>query len=110
MDRIRPGSLRKERDRFAPGVRQRPGVKIRYWVSPMLARHGSLSTRLREQQVTMLGDDQGAIVEGYAKSVWWARRLLLGYGEQVKALEPEQLVLAMSDTVQAMNRLYEEAK
>ncbi len=58
----------------------------------------------------MLEDDQGAIVEGYAKSVWWARRLLLGYGEQVKALEPEQLVLAMSDTVQAMNRLYEEEK
>ena len=58
----------------------------------------------------MLEDDQGAIVEGYAKSVWWARRLLLGYGEQVKALEPVQLVLAMSDTVQAMNRLYEEEK
>ncbi len=110
VDRIRPGSLRKDRDRFSPGVRQRPGVKIRYWVSPMLARHGSLSARLREQQVTMLEDDQGAIVEGYAKSVWWARRLLLGYGEQVKALEPEQLVLAMSDTVQAMNRLYEEEK
>jgi hypothetical protein len=110
VDRMRPGSLRKERDRFSPAIRQRPGVKIRYWVSPMLARHGSLSTRLREQQATMLEDDQGAIVEGYAKSVWWARRLLLGYGEQVKALEPEQLVLAMSDTVQAMNRLYEEEK
>jgi hypothetical protein len=53
VDRIRPGSLRKERDRFAPGVRQRPGVKIRYWVSPMLARHGSLSARLREQQVCL---------------------------------------------------------
>ena len=110
VDRIRPGSLRKDRDRFSPGIRQRPGVKIRYWVSPMLARHGSLSARLREQQVTMLEDDQGAIVEGYAKSVWWARRLLLGYGEQVKALEPEQLVLAMQETVLAMNRLYEEEK
>jgi predicted DNA-binding transcriptional regulator YafY len=64
VDRIRPGSLRKESDRFHPGVRQRTGVKIRYWVSPMLARHGSLSVRLREQQVTMLENDQGAIVGG----------------------------------------------
>ena len=61
---MRPGSLRKERDRFAPGVRQRPGVKIRYWVSPMLVIHGNLSAGLREQQVTILEDDQGAIVEG----------------------------------------------
>src|SRR5437762_419201 len=102
VDRIRPGSLRKESDRFHPGVRQRTGVRIRYWVSPMLARHGSLSARLREQQVTMLENDQGAIIEGYAKSVWWARRLLLGYGEQVKALAPEKLVLSMRETVQAM--------
>src|SRR6266568_7780873 len=70
VDRIRPGTLRKSEDRYLPGGRQRPGVKIRYWVSPMLARHGSLSVRLREQQVTMLENDQGAIVEGYAKSIW----------------------------------------
>lgn len=110
VDRIRPGSLSKHRDRFLPGGRQRAGVKIRYWVSPMLARHSSLSARLREQQVTMLEDDQGAIVEGYAKSLWWARRLLLGYGEQVRAQEPEKLVLMMRETVQAMSRLYEEEK
>jgi len=110
VDRIRPGSLRRDNDRFYPGLRQRPGVKIRYWISPMLARHNSLSLRLREQQVTMLADDQGAIIEGYAKSVWWARRLLLGYGEQVKALAPEKLVLAMRETVQAMYGLYEEEK
>src|SRR6266566_1057979 len=108
VDRIRPGSLRKEHDHFYPGGRQRPGVKIRYWLSPMLARHGSLSARLREQQVTFLEDDQGAIVEGYAKSLWWARRLLLGYGEQVKALAPERFIQMMRETAQAMSQLYEE--
>ncbi len=108
VDRIRPGSLYKEHDHFYPGGRQRPGVKIRYWLSPMLARHGSLSARLREQQVTFLGDDQGAIVEGYAKSLWWARRLLLGYGEQVKALAPEKFMQMMRETAQAMSQLYEE--
>ena len=110
VDRMRPGSLHKDHERFHPGSRQRPGVRIRYWVSPMLARHGSLSVRLRDQQVTMLEGDQGAIVEGVAKSVWWARRLLLGYGEQVKALEPEKLVLMMRETAGAMYGLYEEEK
>ncbi len=110
VDRIHPDSLRKEPDRFHPGSRTRPGVKIRYWVSPMLARHGSLSARLQEQHVTLLDNDQGAIVEGYAKSLWWARRLLLGYGEQVKALAPESLVAAMREAAQAMRRLYEEEK
>ncbi len=108
VDRIRPGTVRRASDHFSPGVRRGPGVKISYWVSPMLARHGSLSTRLREQQVSMLDNDQGAIVEGYAKSIWWARRLLLGYGEQVKALDPQKLVEAMRESVRAMERLYEE--
>ncbi|MGB8345376.1 MAG: WYL domain-containing protein [Ktedonobacteraceae bacterium] len=110
VDRIQPGTLRKEHDRFYPGGRQRPGVKVRYWISPMLARHGSLSARLREQHATMLDNDQGAIVEGSARSLWWARRLLLGYGEQVKALDPPELVQMMRETVAAMSRLYEEEK
>jgi predicted DNA-binding transcriptional regulator YafY len=110
VDRIRPGTLQLEHEHFTPGIRRRPGVKVKYWVSPMLARHGSLSVRLHDQQVTLLEGDQGAIVEGQAKSIWWARRLLLGYGDQVKALEPEQLVEEMRKTVQAMSWLYEEEK
>ncbi|HLH63459.1 MAG TPA: WYL domain-containing protein [Ktedonobacteraceae bacterium] len=108
VDRISPGSLSLDKDRFLPGNRRRPGVKIRYWVSPMLARHGSLSARLRDQQVTMLENDGGAIVEGTARSLWWARRLLLGYGEQVKALEPPELVAMMRESAGSMCRMYEE--
>lgn len=108
VDRIRPGTARKEPDRFTPGLRHRTEIKICYWVSPTMARHGSLSARLREQHVTLLDNDQGATVEGYARSVWWARRLLLGYGEQVKALAPQELVAAMRASVETMHRLYEE--
>lgn len=110
VDRIQPDSVRQDasHDHFLPGNRQRRGVKIRYWVSPMLARHGSLSARLKEQQVTILDNEQGAIVEGYAKSTWWARRLLLGYGSQVKALEPAELVQAMQEEVAMMGKLYEQ--
>ncbi len=109
VDRIQPDSLSlaDSRNRFTPGSRHRRGVKIRYWVSPMLARHGSLSARLREQQVQVLDNGQGAIVEGYAKSIWWARRLLLGYGAQVKALEPEELVKMMCREVEMMREMYE---
>lgn len=106
VDRIRPESLQPTHDHFSPGIRRRPGVKIRYWVSPMLARHESLSARLQEQQVTLLDQDQGAIVEGYAKSLWWARRLLLGYGEQVRALEPEELVEILRKESAALFHLY----
>lgn len=110
VDRIQPGSvvLTDSYDRFAPGSRQRHGIKIRYWVSPMLARHGTLSARLREQKVTLSGENSGAIVEGYAKSIWWARRLLLGYGSQVKALEPVELVQTMRQEVEMMGTLYGE--
>ena len=61
VDRIRPGSVVPSKDLFLPGNRQRRGVKIRYWVSPMLARHSSLSARLHEQKVEMLENEQGAI-------------------------------------------------
>jgi hypothetical protein len=110
VDRIQLASLRvaDSDNHFMPGNRLRRGVRIRYWVSPMLARHGSLSARLREQQIIMLDEDRGAIVEGYAKSIWWARRLLLGYGAQVKALEPEDLVRTMQKEVEMMSKLYEE--
>jgi predicted DNA-binding transcriptional regulator YafY len=108
VDRIHPISVQRERDHFYPGSRRRPGVKIRYWVAPEMARHGTLSTRLWEQTVTLLDGGQGAIIEGYIRSVWWAMRLLLGYGEQVKALEPEELVQVMRKAAQGMARLYEE--
>lgn len=109
VDRIQPDSVTQppSHNRFTPGHRHRRGVKIRYWISPLLARHGSISARLHDQHIQLLNNGQGAIVEGYAKSIWWARRLLLGYGAQVKALEPAQLVDAMRTEVEAMNQIYE---
>jgi predicted DNA-binding transcriptional regulator YafY len=107
VDRIRPDSLSLDQDRYRPGMRTRPGVKIRYWVAPEMARHGTLSVRLREQKVTLPEDGQGAYVEGYARSIWWAAKLLLGYGDQVKALAPAELVERMREKTRATARLYE---
>jgi predicted DNA-binding transcriptional regulator YafY len=107
VDRMHPDTLHSEHDRYYPGRRTRTGVKIRYWVAPEMARHGTLSVRLHEQKVTLLEDGQGAYVEGYARSVWWAAKLLLGYGEQVKALEPAELVERMREKTLAAAKLYE---
>jgi hypothetical protein len=112
VDRIHPASLgpSSERDHYYPGRRTRPGVKIRYWVAPEMARHGTFSVRLGEQKVTLLTNGQGAYIEGYARSIWWATKLLLGYGDQVRALEPAELVERMRERTQATARLYEYEK
>lgn len=110
VDRIHPHSVQPEHDHFYPGGRTRSGTKIRYWVDSEMARHGTVSARLQAQTVTLLDNGQGAIVEGYARSIWWAMRLLLGYGEHVKALEPAELVQIMRKTAQGMERLYGEEK
>lgn len=109
VDRIHPASLAPSgaHDRYYPGIRTRPGVKIVYWVAPEMARHGTLSVRLRDQQVTLLEGGQGAMVTGYARSIWWAAKLLLGYGDQVRALEPAELVKRMREKIQATARLYD---
>jgi Predicted transcriptional regulator len=108
VDRIHPDSFnRDDHSHFNPALqKKRPGVKISYWVAPEMARHGTLSARLREQTVTLLPDDKGAIVEGYARSIWWAAKLLLGYGDQVKAREPEELVSTMRTRVKNLYHLY----
>lgn len=110
VDRIRPGTLVKEKDRFGPAINRKRGVKIRYRVSSMLARHNSMSARLQDQHMDLLPDDKGAIIEGYAKSLWWAKRLLLGYGEQVMALEPPELIKDMRETTQRMYQQYQEVE
>jgi WYL domain len=109
VDRIHPASLAPsaEHDHYYPGIRTRPGIKIAYWVAPEMARHGTLSVRLREQKVILLEGEQGAIVEGYARSLWWAAKLLLGYGDQVRALEPAELVKMMREKIRATARLYD---
>jgi predicted DNA-binding transcriptional regulator YafY len=70
VDRIRLDSLKGlDPDHFSPGAHRRTGVKIQYWVSPMMARHQSVSARLQDQRVEFLENDGGAIIEGYAKSI-----------------------------------------
>lgn len=104
LDRIVPGSVRLH-PRSATR-RQRRGERIRYWLAPEIAQ-GGVSARLEKQEVRHQ-EDGSAIVSGIARSRFWARRLLLSYGSNARALYPPTLVAEMRQVAQEMARLYED--
>lgn len=102
VSRIVPESLELE-PRVA-AERTRRGVPIRYWASPTLVR-GEITERLEHQTVERQ-DDGSAIVSGLARDLFRARRLLLGYGANARALAPEALVREMEREVREMAAHY----
>jgi predicted DNA-binding transcriptional regulator YafY len=102
LDRIIPETLA-----FAPTMargRMRRGVAIRYRLDAGIAR-GSVTQRLEGQTVEWQEDD-AAIISGRARSLFWARKLLLGYGAGAQALEPPRLVAEMGREAERMARMY----
>jgi predicted DNA-binding transcriptional regulator YafY len=106
LDRMVPGSLRIYPRTATP--RQRRGERIRYWLSPEIAQ-GGVSVRLEAQEVRHQADGS-AIVSGIARSRFWARRLLLSYGSNARALHPPTLVEEMRHITQEMAQIYQDAE
>jgi predicted DNA-binding transcriptional regulator YafY len=106
LDRIVPGSI-SQHPRSATR-RQRRGERIRYWLAPEIAQ-GGVSVRLEKQEVRYQADGS-AVVSGIARSRFWARKLLLGYGSNARALAPPALVEEMRRTAEEMLRLYEDTE
>ncbi len=106
LDRIVPGSLRLH-PRSAR-QRQRRGERIRYWLAPEIAL-GGVSVRLEKQEVHHQADGS-AIVSGIARSRFWARRLLLSYGSNARALWPSTLVEDLRRTAEEMTQLYQDTQ
>jgi predicted DNA-binding transcriptional regulator YafY len=106
LDRIVPDSLGIYPRTATP--RQRRGERIRYWLAPEIAQ-GGVSVRLEAQEVRHQADGS-AIVSGIARSRFWARRLLLSYGSNARALYPPTLVNEMRQVAQEMARLYEDTE
>lgn len=106
VDRIEPSTFRLH-PRY--GTRRRPrtakDIAVRYWLASEISNRG-VSERLRDQQVTAVGD--GVIVSGKARNLFEAERLLLGYGPLARALEPPELRAKMMENVRGMARLYAE--
>ncbi len=102
LERIEPGSLQ-----VLPKLakqRERHGVPIRYHLAPRLAE--SAATRHLTDQHADEQPDGSVIVSGKARNLFWAQRLLLGYGEHARALAPPELVARMRDTITQMARVY----
>lgn len=104
LDRIVPGSLHMH-PRSATR-RQRRGERIRYWLAPEIAQ-GGVSVRLEKQEVHHQTDGS-AIVSGIARSRFWARRLLLSYGSNARALWPSTLVEDLRRTSEEMAQRYQD--
>jgi predicted DNA-binding transcriptional regulator YafY len=102
LERFVPGTLKLMPNLVNP--RERQGISVRYSLTPHLAE--SSSTIHLEQQHVMPQEDGSTIISGMARSVFWAHRLLLGYGEHARALDPPQLVAAMQKTITAMAARY----
>ena len=102
LDRIIPETLN-----FAPNIargRARRGVPIRYRLNAGIAR-GAVTQRLEGQTVEWQ-EDGAAIISGRARSLFWARKLLLGYGAGAQALEPPRLVAELRREAERMARMY----
>jgi predicted DNA-binding transcriptional regulator YafY len=102
LDRIIPETLN-----FAPNMargRMRRGVAIRYRLDAGIAR-GAVTQRLEGQTVAW-EEDSAAIISGRARSLFWARKLLLSYGAGAQALEPPRLVAEMRREAERMYHSY----
>jgi len=103
VDRIVPESWR-----LLPRVVGRDlrpaGVLVQYRLAPELAS-GGVSERLDAQRVDW-EPDGSAVVTGEARDLFWATRLVLGYGSQAEALQPPELRAMVAGEVSATARAY----
>lgn len=83
-----------------------PTTRVRYCLDPDLASRG-VSERLAGQRVEREANG-GAVVSGDAPDLFWASRLVLGYGSKAEALAPPQLREMVAREVARMAELYRE--
>jgi predicted DNA-binding transcriptional regulator YafY len=107
LDRIVPGTLRRLPQRLAPLRPARPIYRVRYWLSPELARRRDIALWFAESQVDF-HDDGAAVVEGQTTDLWLARQVLLRYREHCRVLEPPELVAMMRASITQMAERYRE--
>lgn len=83
----------------------RPRLRLRFWASPRLPRHGP--DGFARVQLQPLPDGR-AIVAAETTSLFWAARTLLAYGEYVEALHPPGLRRELRRLASAIAARYED--
>ncbi|MBI4505506.1 MAG: WYL domain-containing protein [Chloroflexi bacterium] len=101
VDRIAEASVLP---RVAPQrTSARPAIRLRFRISPRLARHGP--SGFDRAQVTPLPDGS-ALVTAETTSLFWAARALLSYGEHVEVLDPPGLRRELGRIAQVLATRY----
>jgi len=106
VDRIVPGSV-VVLPFYHDQPRQNRGIQVRLRLLPPLSS-SEISRRLEEQRIVERLDDGSAIIEGWARTLFEARRLVLSYGALAEALAPAALRGQLTDDSQAMAAFYAE--
>lgn len=107
VDRIMPGSI-VMLPFYQGEPRTSKGITVRLRLLPPLSS-GEISRRLEEQRIIDQLPDGSAIIEGRARTLFEARRLVLSYGPLAEALEPAVLRQHLADDIRAMAALYDVA-
>ncbi|HWQ13964.1 MAG TPA: WYL domain-containing protein [Roseiflexaceae bacterium] len=105
LDRIQPETLRRLSQRLPPGRPPRRIYRVRYRLSPQLARRRDIALWFAESRVRF-EDDGAALVEGQTTDLWLARQILLRYREHCQVLEPAELVRLMRESIAPLWQFY----
>jgi len=103
LERVEPSTVEVMPAKFASG-RKRRAMKIRYRLSPAVARFGA--TRRFEKHTEARLEDDWVEVTAETRDVFWACKTLLKYGENCVVLEPPELVAEMKKVVRGMAKNY----
>jgi predicted DNA-binding transcriptional regulator YafY len=104
VDRIQQGTIVQlpfYGEQVAPPGR----VRVRVRLLPPLTS-ADVSKRLQQQQIVERLDDGSVIVEGLARTLFDAQRLVLGYGALAEALDPPELRARVAEESRVMAAKY----
>ncbi len=107
LDHILPNEIEILPNMIAP--RQPTRHKIKFKVAPRLWQ-GGLSKRFDNMVVGEIDEDGWAMVTAETTDLFYARRILLGYGTLAVALEPDSLVAGLRETAVQMAEQYKQAE
>ena len=106
LDKITPGSAKMLPTSIAPIRPSSNTHQLEYWLSPIIARQG-VSQHFPDQQVECHTDGSATIRATITNlELFEARRLLLSYGQNCRALSPPQLVTQLRETVTNLYQIY----
>jgi proteasome accessory factor C len=107
VDQIVEGTVRVLPSLLPPILPPRPSWQVVYELAPVIARHRHVAHWFPETQISYR-DDGSALVTATVHSLWQARQVLLRYLENVRVLDPPDLIALMRETIQRLSALYQD--